>query len=346
MKKIVLVIGARPQFIKHAPVLLALKKKFECKTIHTGQHYDSNMSEVFFSELQIPLPEYDLGIKATHHGEQTGLMMMEIEKILIAEKPAAIVVYGDTNSTLAGALAASKLHIPIVHIEAGLRSFNRQMPEEVNRVLTDHIAEILFCPNEESKNNLQHEGISKNVVICGDVMKDILQLCAPLVTSPEPEPYLFVTLHRPYNTDDVERLSYCLSILNQLNVKIIFAIHPRTWHRAKQYNIDLTTYHNIKFIEPVGYLESLAYQKYADCVVTDSGGIQKEAYWLKRKCITIRKETEWIETLEDGWNTLLFEDLSKLPLLITSKLPEKYDEGLYGNGSAAQMIADTLTKLV
>jgi UDP-GlcNAc3NAcA epimerase len=252
-------------------------------------------------------------------------------------------VYGDTNSTLAAALAAAKLCIPVIHVESGLRSYNMDMPEEVNRIVTDHTSKILFCPDNSSQSNLLKEGISKNVYVCGDVMKDMVRLASPYIKSIESDrPYVFATIHRPYNTDDQSRMVYILDALNKLDYDVIFPMHPRTVHKLKQYNIDLAQYSNIRIVEPMGYFESMSYQQKAHCVITDSGGMQKEAYWLRRRCITLRTETEWTDTLQNDWNVLLFDDLSSLKELVDRKLPETYDENLYGDGYAAQKIVDVI----
>jgi UDP-GlcNAc3NAcA epimerase len=342
MKKIISIIGARPQFIKHAGLSKQLSKFFNSLTIHTGQHFDSKMSDVFFKELGIAQPDFLLsGLdKISNHGDQTALMLVEIEKIIMNEKPDAVLVYGDTNSTLSGSLAASKLNIPIIHIEAGLRSFNKAMPEEINRILTDHVSAILFCPTADSVINLKNEGITKNVIPCGDVMNDTLEMVRPFFKKVDYGNFVYVTLHRPYNTDDKERLLKIFTVLNALNKKIVFPLHPRTRKRAEAFDIDLTKFDNIDFVEPQSYIESLSYQNASDCVITDSGGIQKEAYILKKKCITVRSETEWTETLIGGWNTLVYEDLNEISAII-NKEPEiaKHDAAIYGDGTASQKIA-------
>ncbi|GAB4093965.1 UDP-N-acetyl glucosamine 2-epimerase [Flaviaesturariibacter terrae] len=342
--KIVSIIGARPQFIKHAPVSLALSKRFESISVHTGQHYDEKMSDIFFNELKIPRPEYLLDIgKASLHGAQTGLMLQQIEEILLKEKPAALLVYGDTNSTLAGALAAAKLHIPIVHIEAGLRSFNRQMPEEVNRILTDHMSELLFAPTPVAVENLANEGIRKGVYRTGDVMCDTLNLMRPFLKRLHEGDYYFATLHRPYNTDDQQRLTTILSVMNRLPAPVVFPIHPRTANNLRKWGVDMEQYSNIRFVEPVGYEACLSYQSGARYVVTDSGGIQKEAYMLRVPCITVRSETEWVETLEGGCNTLVFDNLEEI-LSIAGTPREVAFRDLYGDGHAAEEITGIIYK--
>ncbi len=339
MKKILTIVGARPQFIKHAPMQLALQKHFKAITVHTGQHYDSNMSKVFFDELGMSAPDYlfDIG-GGKPQGEQTGFMMTEIEKVCYREKPDALLVYGDTNSTLAGTLVAAKMHIPLIHVEAGLRSFNRRMPEEINRIIADEFSSLLFCPTEQAVENLAKEGIShKGIHICGDVMADTLALVKDKVTLKCQTAYYFSTLHRPYNTDDEDRLKTLIEVFQNLDHRVMFAVHPRTVSRIKTFGIDLANYDNISFIDPVGYLDSISYQTFAEAIITDSGGIQKEAYILGKKCITLRSETEWVETLENGWNQLVFEDLKQLPLAIRRQ-PGHYTPNLYGNGHAAEEI--------
>ena len=343
MKKILSIIGARPQFIKHAPMQLQLQKKFNALTLHTGQHYDENMSAVFFKELHIPAPDFLFNIGGSKpQGEQTAIMMTEIEKVCIAEKPDGVLVYGDTNSTLAGTLAAVKMGIPVIHVEAGLRSHNRQMPEEVNRIIADEFASLLFCPTTQAIENLKKEGIvHSNIFLTGDVMCDMIHLVKDKLTKPRHSGYYFATIHRPYNTDDVIRLTEILETLNGLNKKIIFSIHPRTVARMQNFGMSETNYPNIEFIPPVGYLESISYQSGADIIITDSGGIQKEAYILGKKCITLRSETEWTETLVGGWNTLVFDNLAEISIAINKPVSD-YVTDLYGNGNAAEQIVNSI----
>jgi UDP-GlcNAc3NAcA epimerase len=343
LKKIIAIVGARPQFIKHAPVLLALKKYFKVETIHTGQHYDDNMSRIFFDELGISKPEYQLSWNQTDGIDPIDSMTKSIELILKVNRPDFVLVYGDTNSTLAGAKAASRIGVKLIHVEAGLRSFNLSMPEERNRIETDRLSSILFCPSEESVRNLQQEGITNQVYICGDVMKDMLQLALPFLQNMhEGDDYVYATLHRPYNVDDRDRMSAIIQALAGTGRKVIFPIHPRSLDKVKSFGIQMENYPNIKCIDPVGYFDSLSYQKYANCIITDSGGIQKEAYWLRKKCITIRPETEWVETLEGGWNKLLFDHLEELSFLLQEDIPDIYDDEMYGNGQAAEKILNVL----
>jgi UDP-GlcNAc3NAcA epimerase len=346
MKKIISIIGARPQFIKHSAVQLALQKKFNAVTLHTGQHYSAEMNDVFFKELQIPKPDFLLHLSEINtHAEQTGKIMMAVEKVLIKEKPTAVLVYGDTNSTLAAVLASSKLQIPIIHIEAGLRAYNNNMPEEINRIIADKFSEVLFCSSTNGINNLAKEGIThQHIYNCGDVMLDAMTLVQAQLTNPVEQPYIFATLHRPYNVDNKHRLFSLFKALNQLNKKIILSLHPRTIKKMKEFEIDKKEFANIKFIAALGYKDSIRYQKFADCVITDSGGMQKEAYFLKVKCITIRSETEWLETLENKWNQLIFDDLTMLQTMV-DEVPGKYTDALYGAGNAATSITTILDSI-
>ncbi len=348
MKKILAIIGARPQFIKHYPFERAANKVFNLKTIHTGQHYDQNMSEVFFEELGMLKPNFMLDVGSGSHGMQTGRMMIDIEKIVIDEKPAAIVVYGDTNSTLAGSLVAAKLHIPLVHIEAGLRSFNKEMPEEVNRVLTDHISDLLLVPSDVAVTNLAKEGIVDNVNIVGDIMKDLALMAISegwISKKFAKSDYNYITLHRPYNVDEQDRLNTILETLNHLDKKCIFAIHPRTRNAMKVMNMKESNYPNIEFINPQSYFSNLTYLYHSNGLITDSGGMQKEAYWLQKKCITIRMETEWVETCNNNWNTLLFEDLSGVQKALNISA-DNWDDSLYGSGDAAKKIVDAIQQMI
>ena len=302
--KILTVLGARPQFIKASPISSALKKTGITEIIiNTGQHYDANMSDIFFKDLNIPVAKYNLNIGSNSHGKQTGDLLIVLEKILIKEEPDAVIVYGDTNSTLGGAIATSKLNIPLIHIEAGLRSFNKNMPEEINRVITDHVSDLLFCPSNHSKELLSREGIVKGTYIVGDVMFDIFnekkKIIKPSIATKE---FALLTMHRAENTS-IENLHIRLSQLQKLDIQIQYPIHPRTKKIIKSNNI--TTPNNIKIIEPLGYMELLNLASASEFIITDSGGLQKEAMWLKKHCITIREETEWIETINQGVNQLI-----------------------------------------
>ncbi len=326
---------------------MELQKYFNSLTLHTGQHYDKNMSEVFFNELNIAPPDFLFNIGGSKsQGEQTGIMMTEIEKVCTREKPDAILIYGDTNSTLAGTLVGAKMAIPIIHIEAGLRSFNRSMPEEVNRIVADEFSTLLFCPTQRAIENLAKEGIiHEGIFLSGDVMCDTLHLVRDKIKKLYDSPYYFTTLHRPYNTDAKERLSTIFDKLNDLDNPVIFPVHPRAGSRMKDFGLEAANYPNIHFIEPVGYVESLSYQKFAEAIITDSGGMQKEAYMLQKKCITIRSETEWTETLENGWNTLVFENLEEIKYILKQPYGN-YKVNLYGTGNASREIVTIIREFI
>lgn len=360
MKKIVTIIGARPQFIKAAMVSRAFKNHFEEVIVHTGQHYDKNMSDIFFEQLEIPKPKYNLGIGSGAHGKQTGEMLIKIEEVLIQEKPNYVMVYGDTNSTLAGALAASKLLIPVIHIEAGLRSYNQAMPEEQNRILTDHIAKVLICPTKTAQDNLAKEGITKNVYITGDVMCDSVLYYSklasekmnysnihlePLYAKKKIENWYLATIHRAENTMDDVNLSIILEVFERLDKMVIFPVHPRIKSMVDKLN-KAHQYKNIYFIEPVDYLTMLYLTKNASKVVTDSGGLQKECYILDTPCITIREQTEWIETLNKGYNVLAKPENEQLyHKIVDAKILDNNKINYYGNGKASEEICNLLLKL-
>jgi UDP-GlcNAc3NAcA epimerase len=377
--KIATIIGARPQFIKAAAISRAIaghnqnnsSTVIEEILVHTGQHYDDDMSAIFFRELEIPEPKYNLNIGSGSHGLQTGRMLMAIEEVLLQEKPDWVLIYGDTNSTLAGALAAAKLHIRIAHVEAGLRSYNRMMPEEINRIVADQLSYLLFCPSQIAVNNLAGEGIGKNegqrpffspkkkgavpvfsqkVVITGDVMADALQFAATKAPAHDilarlelqPQEYLLATVHRAENTDDSQRLQNILSAFAALNEPVVFPVHPRTRKLLQE-----TSYQPpecVKLIDPVGYFDIIALEKSARLLLTDSGGMQKEAYWLKVPCITLRDETEWIETAEMGWNILTGADRDRIISTVRAfKTPSDHPP-LYGDGKAAAYCLKALLK--
>lgn len=344
-QKVMAIIGARPQFIKHYPFELEAIKYFDLITIHTGQHYDENMSQVFFDQLGMRKPNYMLNLGGGNHGEQTAKMMIEIEKIVLHEKPNSMVVYGDTNSTLAGALIASKLNIKLIHIEAGLRSYNKEMPEEVNRVLTDHISDLLLVPSMVSQLNLQKEGITKGVEVVGDVMKDIIRISREkdIFSEPTYKNYFYATLHRPYNVDQKDRLSYVMESLAETQQNIVFAMHPRTRNKIKDFGIPIGK--QITIISPQPYFENLSLLIHSKGLITDSGGMQKEAYWLEKPCFTIRKETEWVETLDGGANHLMYKDLSDLGLMLKSERKIHFDNNLYGDGYAAEKMVKEIQNL-
>ena len=345
MRKIVAIVGARPQFIKHAPLDISLRNCFDVVTIHTGQHYDEKMSNIFFSELGMRKPKHILSSGGGSHGFMTGSMMMEIEPIMIEESPSAVLVYGDTNSTLAGALVSAKLNIPVIHVEAGLRSFNRDMPEEINRILTDNISTILIAPTQSAVDQLKTEGINKGVYVTGDVMLDTLKMVSTRIPEKHAEEaYILMTLHRPYNVDAIDRIEIILSEVSQLNITAIFPVHPRTRKVIEEYNL-IEKYPLIRMIEPVGYIENIALLQNSIGLITDSGGMQKEAYFLKKKCVTVRSETEWVDTLTEGWNTLLFssKELTQLKQ-VWDRIPGKHYEDLYGDGNASDKITSIINK--
>jgi UDP-GlcNAc3NAcA epimerase len=319
--------------------------------IHTGQHYDENMSALFFKELNIPAPDINLNIGSGSHGKQTGLMLTYIEEVLLEQRPDWVLVYGDTNSTLAGALAASKLHIRIAHVEAGLRSFNRAMPEEINRVVTDHLASVLFCPSQTAVDNLGTEGITKGVHLVGDVMADALNFAAERAISRSqildslgvlPENYLLVTLHRAENTDNETRLRQILEALDKVDNQIIFPVHPRTRKAIDKLGYEFASH--VQLIDPVGYLDMVMLEQSALMILTDSGGIQKEAYWLSVPCVTLRDETEWIETVDAGWNVIVGADTERIEREVQHfKVPEAHPP-LYGDSHAVSRCLDLLMK--
>lgn len=350
--KIVSIVGARPQFIKAAAVSRVLREQHSEILVHTGQHYDDKMSDVFFRELDIPQPEYNLSIGSGSHGWQTGQMLAEIEQVLLAEKPDKVLVYGDTNSTLAGALAAVKLHIPVIHVEAGLRSFNRAMPEEINRVLTDHASDLLLCPSQTAVDNLANEGIHKGVHLVGDVMHDALAFAAERAPQHSKileqlglteKGYLLATVHRAENTDDPERLRGILAAFAALETPIVFPIHPRTHKRIEALGLE-STIRNLISIAPLGYIDMVQLEQAARLILTDSGGIQKEAYWLSVPCVTLRDETEWVETVQTGWNVLVGATTAQITTTTQNfKVPDIHPQ-LYGDGKAAERVRSCLQK--
>lgn len=360
MKKILTVVGARPQFVKAAVLSRLIRSEEWSKNIteillHTGQHYDSNMSEVFFDEMQIPEPDIRLKIGGTSHGGMTGHMLIEIEKVLVREKPDLVVVYGDTNSTIAGALAASKLLIPVVHIEAGLRSFNKNMPEEQNRILTDHLSSLLFCPSQVAVSNLEKEGLIGGVHMVGDIMydatlyyKDKIRQDGSYIKSRFSNNLLhnlsngffLATIHRAENTDSKERLSDIVKAFELIDEQIVLPLHPRTKKRMEE--MSLTFPRNVNIIDPIGYLEMVWLEMNSVAIITDSGGVQKEAYFLEKPCITLRDETEWIETVSSGWNRLVGADLDKiLEACQCFEIPNTQKE-LYGDGNAGLRILNQI----
>jgi len=350
VKKIVTIVGARPQFVKAAVISRLIsreyKDQFQEVLVHTGQHYDENMSDVFFREMRIPEPDINLEIGSGSHGKMTGQMLEKIEEVLLHEKPDFMMVYGDTNSTIAGALAASKLHIPVIHIEAGLRSFNMKMPEEQNRILTDHISSFLFCPTDTAVENLGKEGINQGVYRTGDIMLDASLFYRSLINEElfdVPEKYMLITLHRAENTDDRERLTSIVNALNRSSkLKGILPLHPRTRKMLALYGLSFEDH--IQVIDPVGYFQMLYLEEKCSCIVTDSGGVQKEAYFFKKPCITMRDQTEWVETVESGWNTLVGANETKIiEKLENIDVPESYTD-LYGSGTAGRDILEILRR--
>lgn len=358
--KILTIVGARPQFIKAAAVSRVLRERFQEVLVHTGQHYDGNMSQVFFDELDIPRPGYNLGIGSGGHGAQTGAMLAAIEEVLLKEKPDRVLVYGDTNSTLAGALAAAKLHVPVAHVEAGLRSFNRRMPEEINRVLTDHLADLLFCPGATAAKNLAEEGIRAGVHLVGDVMYDVTLQCAEKARQSsrildllrlDPGAYVLATVHRAENTDDPVRLRAIMEGLRLVSqeLPVVFPLHPRTARAFEAAGLGALIRpearpDGLRLVEPAGYLDMMAMEQNAAVIATDSGGVQKEAYFHRVPCVTLRAETEWVELVDSGWNELCGSgDPMELAKAIRRARGRKGRNGdWYGDGHAASRITDIL----
>ncbi len=352
--KILSVVGARPQFVKAAALSAALRARGHSEfLVHTGQHYDANMSDVFFQELGIPSPDVNLEVGSGRHGEMTGAMLAGIEKLCIEQSPDMVLVYGDTNSTLAGALAAAKLNIPVAHVEAGLRSFNRTMPEEINRVVTDHVSAILLCPSKVSADNLAREGVTAGVHIVGDLMHDTLQRAAAIAkTKPSivaklglrPKGFALATIHRASNTDDPAILGGLLGALAEAGLPVVFPVHPRCRAKAAASGLGEALSHpNILAIEPVGYFEMVQLLADAKFVLTDSGGLQKEAYWMQAPCITLREESEWTETVATGWNHIAGADPGRILGIIRSlKTPAEHPD-VYGDARSAERMVDVIS---
>lgn len=352
--KIVTIIGARPQFIKAAVVsrVFASCDEMEEVIVHTGQHFDANMSEVFFEEMAIPKPHYNLNINGLGHGAMTGQMLEKIEEVLLQEKPDWVLVYGDTNSTLAGALAAKKLHIRVAHVEAGLRSFNMEMPEEINRILTDRISDVLLCPTDTAIENLKMEGFENMdcwIVKNGDVMQDAALFYSDKAKRPEvtiPEHFVLCTVHRAENTDDPERLAGIFEALENISetLPVVLPLHPRTRGKLMALNYDFSN-SKVCFIEPVGYLEIVWLLKNCKLVMTDSGGLQKDAYFFGKYCVTMRDETEWVELVENGFNLLAGSDRDRI-LKCVRELQVKgqicFENCLYGKGDAGNKVLKIL----
>ncbi len=354
MSKILTVVGARPQFIKAAAVSRQFSKYGISELIvHTGQHFDENMSEVFFREMEIPEPAYNLEINSLGHGAMTGRMMESLEKIMIDEKPSAVMVYGDTNSTLAGALVAKKLHIRVVHVEAGLRSFNMDMPEEINRILTDRISDLLFCPTDAAIKNLKSEGFDNfqsKIVKNGDVMQDAAYYYIEKARKTStisidlslPPRFVLATIHRQENTDNVDNLRGIIDGLNRINSEtmVVVPLHPRTRKILSNHRIAP----EFKIIDPVGYFDMISLLNACSLVITDSGGVQKEAFFFKKHCVTMREQTEWVELVENGFNMLCGSSPEKLYSSYSAMISKKSDfsKNLYGDGKASEVIATEL----
>ncbi len=355
-KKILTIVGARPQFVKAAAVSRALKQfNLDEIIVHTGQHFDYGMSEIFFAEMEIPHPKYNLGINSLSHGAMTGRMLEKIESIILKEKPDFVMVFGDTNSTLAGALAASKLHVPVAHVEAGLRSFNMRMPEEINRILTDRISSYLFCPTVTAVNNLQQEGYGHfdcRVELVGDVMYDAAMHYSK--TSAEKSriihdlrlenPFVLATLHRQENTDDLNHLTSIVEALNEISqsTEVLLPLHPRTRKIIQQAALKT----HFRVIDPVGYFDMIELLKHCSLVMTDSGGLQKESYFFEKNCITLRDETEWTELVEHGYNVLTGAGKERIleETIRMFKTKNDFSTRLYGDGSAGMKIAEFLAE--
>lgn len=349
--KICTIIGARPQFIKAATISRAIASREDITEviIHTGQHYDTNMSDIFFEEMHIPRPDYHLGIGGGGHGAMTGRQLEAIEAVLLTEKPDWVLVYGDTNSTLAGALAAVKLHIAVAHVEAGLRSLNRRMPEEVNRVLTDHIADLLFAPTETAVLNLRAEGLpTARIEMPGDVMYDAALYYRALAQRPDwffehglhEGKYVLATVHRAENTDEPTRLAEIFAGLAQSELPVVLPLHPRTRRRMDEAGI--TPSPSIHIVPPVGYLEMVWLEAACQIIASDSGGVQKEAYFHDRRCVIFREETEWVELVDSGWNVITGADAVRIAAALTEPLPTGKAKQFYGVGDAAERVVRRL----
>jgi UDP-N-acetylglucosamine 2-epimerase len=347
--KVLTVLGARPQFIKAAPVSRVLRTHHQEFLVHTGQHYDDAMSELFFRQLAIPTPDINLGVGSGSHGAQTGAMLAGIERVATDFAPDWMIVYGDTNSTLAGALVGAKLHIPVAHVEAGLRSFDRRMPEEVNRVVADHVSELLLCPTQTAVGNLRREGVVDGVRMVGDVMYDAFLQHLEVARrdsrvleelSVERFGYQLLTVHRADNVDRPEQLRAILLGVADSGRTVIFPVHPRT--RAALSGHEREVGPNVRLVEPVGYLEMLVLEENAEAIVTDSGGVQKEAYFAGRPCITVRATTEWTETVSAGWNVLAGTDPATIARAMREFRPQGERAPLFGDGHAAEAVVDAL----
>ena len=345
-------MGARPQFIKAAPLLRAIAQRHRSILVHTGQHYDASMSDIFFNELDLPAPDVHLGVGSGAHGAQTGAMLIALEPPLVDVKPDWVIVYGDTNSTLAGAVVASKLNIPLAHVEAGLRSFNRAMPEEVNRVVADHLADALFCPSDTAAANLSAEGRTGRVHRIADTMIAALDEAAPRARRSstvldrlglKEKGFVLATIHRAENADDPEKLAAIVDALSRAGEPVVFPVHPRTRQAlgAGAHGVR----GDVRFIDPVGYLDMVRLESAARLIVTDSGGVQKEAYWLGVPCVTVREETEWVETVQAGWNTLTAANADDIVSALRTVSPPVSRPALYADGLAAAGIVTCLEEV-
>jgi UDP-GlcNAc3NAcA epimerase len=349
--KIITIIGARPQFVKMAVLSKEVRKYHKEIIIHTGQHYDDQLSKVFFDQLGIPIPDYNLAIGSGTHAYQTGHMLIEIEKILIDQDPDFVLIYGDTNSTISASLAAIKLHLPIGHVESGLRNFDLSIPEEVNRVVSNHLATINFAPTVTAVENLKMEGIINNVFLTGDVMYDSLLANLPIAESTSTilsdlslneREYIVATIHRPENTDNTTNLTNIFSALKECGKKVLVPLHPRTLKELKNHSIDLLNSSNLKILNPLNYFDFLVLLNNSSMAITDSGGVQKEAYMLKKPCLTIYESTSWIETVNDGWNKLIRPEKDVIIEAIKNFKPAESYNSHYGDGKAAIKIAEII----
>jgi UDP-N-acetylglucosamine 2-epimerase (non-hydrolysing)/UDP-GlcNAc3NAcA epimerase len=351
--RITTVIGNRPQFIKAAAVSRRIREQHEETLVHTGQHYDDEMSEIFFEELGIPAPDHQLGIGSGSNTAQTAKMLSAVEPLLQEQRPDLVLVYGDTNSTLAGALAAAQARVPVAHVEAGMRSFDRSMPEELNRVLTDHASDLLFCSTVTAVGNLEREAAAGDVHLVGDVMADVSLAFAPIAAersraleelAVEPGGYLLVTAHRAGNVDDPERLERLVALIERLPGDVVFPLHPRTAKRLDEAGLRdrLEAASGLRLVPPLGYLDFLELTRNARAVLTDSGGVQKEAFLLETPCITLRDTTEWVETVVASWNVLVDLDADAAVAALDQPVPTGKRPDLYGGGRAAERIRDVL----
>jgi len=350
--KIISVVGARPEFIQATPVSRALRKNHQEILVHTGQHYDYKMSQTFFDELGIPAPDYNLEVGSGSHAGQTAEILVSFEKVILSEQPDVVLVRGDTNSTLAGALVASKLHIPVVHVEAGERSFDRRMPEEINRLVADQLSSAYFCVSQTAVSQLAKEGITKNVFWVGDVMLDANLANRPLARQKStlfsklelaPEKYSLVTVHRAANTDDPARLANIVKALSQVGETVVFPVHPRT--RSALQKLDVQFGDNVRLIEPVGYYDMMVLEENARIIATDSGGVQREAYFMRKPCLTLRDETEWTETVQVGWNKLVGVGVETILNEWKNFTPPAEQPPIFGDGTAGEKIAELLGQI-